>query len=90
MEIYNFVKSGNLAGSTSTVQMPDIPCRKIWFQAQSDNIGNVYIGGAGVTKTISLKLPKSELLGPIEVENLSTFYRITDFAGDNLVYLATV
>ena len=47
--VYQSVVSGELQGSTSALQLPDIPCRLVVFTALSDNAGAVYLGGAGVT-----------------------------------------
>lgn len=88
-------QSGELAGSVAAVQMPDVPCRMVRFKAHSDNAGNVYIGGAGVTvangatdTTTGLQLDAGDDTGWIATDNLNRFYRISDNAGDDLTYLA--
>lgn len=87
---------GELAGSATAAQMPDIVCRMVQFKALVDNAGNVYIGGAGVTVangttdiTTGLQLDAGESTGWIIVPggNLNYFYRICDNAGDDLTYL---
>lgn len=93
--VFTVVKSGEIAGSATAAQMPDIPCRAVMFKAVIGNAGNVYIGGAGVTKvdgttdaTTGFELDASEATPWITVDNLSRFYRICDNAGDDLVYIA--
>lgn len=90
--------SGELAGSTTAVQMPDRACRYVRFKAHADNAGNVYIGvSSSVTKadgstdtTTGLQLAAGDDTGWIPVDNLSRFFRITDNAGDDLSYLLLI
>lgn len=91
---YEGVKSGELAGSATALQLPDIPCRMVWFTGVVSNAGNVYLGGAGVTKpdgttdvTTGIEIDAGVTIGPIPVDNLNRFYRICDNAGDDLTYL---
>lgn len=87
--------SGELAGAVAATQMPDIDCALVKFKALSSNAGNVYIGGAGVTKpdgvtdvTTGLELGPGEDSGWLPIDNLKMLYRICDNAGDDLTYLA--
>ena len=89
------VKSGELAGSASALQLPNISCRMVMFVAQNGNAGDVYIGGAGVTvpdgttdATSGYELKASAQTPWIPCSNLNLFYRICDNAGDDLLYLA--
>jgi uridylate kinase len=89
------VKNGELAGSATAVQMPDVQCHYVRFKARDDNAGNVYIGGAGVTKpdgttdtTTGFQLDAGDDTGWIPCDNVNRFYRICDNVGDDLVYLA--
>lgn len=93
--IYSSVKSGELAGSASALQMPDIACSKVNFKAVASNAGKVYIGGSTVTKvdgttdaTSGFELAPGDETGWLSVANLNTFYRICDNAGDDLTYMA--
>ncbi len=93
--IYQAILCGELAGSAVAVQMPDIACKLVKFKARSDNVGSVYIGGAGVTKpdgvtdvTTGIQLAAGEETGWLPVDSLNRFYRICDNAGDDLTYLA--
>lgn len=86
---------GELAGSTSALRMPDVPCRLVKFKAQADNAGEVFIGGSTVTKidgstdvTTGFELSAKEDTGWILIDNLNRFYRICDATGDDLTYIA--
>ncbi len=89
------VFSGELQGSATALQLPNIPCTMVWFSALSSNAGNVYLGGAGVTVadgttdvTTGLEITPGMVIGPIPIDNLSRLYRICDNAGDDITYLA--
>ncbi len=93
--VYSNVRSGELKGSTTALQMPDIDCSMVRFKAVGTNSGNVYIGGEGVTKingatdaTTGFELDAGDETDWLYLDNLSRCYRITDNAGDDLVYLA--
>jgi hypothetical protein len=92
---YKVVKSGEIQGSATAAQMPDIPCRAVAFSAVSGNVGSVYLGGSGVTvpdgttdTTSGLELEAGDMTQFIPVDNLNVFYYICDNAGDDIVYLA--
>jgi len=86
--------SGELAGSATALQMPDIPCRGVVFKAVASNVGNVYIGGSTVTlptgstnTTAGLELTPGEMTPYIPcTDNMNEMYRICDNAGDDLTY----
>lgn len=89
------VATGELAGSVAPVQMPNVACAMVRFKASITNNGNVYVGGAGVTRpdgatdtTTGLQLTPGDETGWLPVSNLSVFWRISDNAGDALTYLA--
>ena len=93
--LYKSLVSGELAGSATAVQMPDITCNAVSFAALSSNAGSVYIGGAGVTvpdgttdTTSGMELAPGEKMQFIPCRNLNIFYYICDNATDDLVYLA--
>ena len=95
MEVYNRVQSGELAGSATAVQMPDIDCRAVIFCGAKSNDNKVYIGGAGVTvpdgttdTTSGLELEAGDMTPPLPVSNLKLFYYICASATDDLLYLA--
>ena len=92
---YGKVQSGEIAGSATAVVLPTIACSMVAFSACTDNAGNVYLGGAGVTvpegttdTTAGLELEPGDMTQFIPVANLNVFYIICDNAGDDLVYLA--
>src|SRR3990167_471268 len=91
---YNALKSGELAGSASAVQMPDRACNMVNFKAVLSNAGNVYVGISGVTAvdgttdtTSGFELGPGDETGFIPVDNLNRFYRISTNVGDDLTYL---
>ncbi len=93
--LYKSQVSGELAGSVTATQMPDITCNAVSFGALSSNAGSVYIGGPGVTvpdgttdTTSGIELVPGEKMQFIPCRNLDFFYYICDNAGDDLVYLA--
>lgn len=89
------VKVGELQGSATALQLPNVPCSMVMFTALGSNAGNVYIGIAGVTVpngttdvTSGLELTPGTMSPWIPVDNLNRLYRICDNAGDDVTYLA--
>lgn len=94
---YQTVRTGELAGSATAVQMPNVACRLVCFKAAYDNAGRVYIGASGVTvadgttdTTTGFQLSAGEQTPWLPCDNLNRFYRISNNAGDDLTYLALV
>ncbi len=94
---FTTVLCGELQGSATALQMPDVDCSLVKFKARNDNAGNVYIGTSGVTKpdgttdtTTGFELDAGEETGWLPASNLNIFYRICDNAGDDLTYIALV
>jgi hypothetical protein len=94
---YTEIACGELAGTTTATQLPNVACKLIRFKAHADNAGNVYLGGSAVTKadgttdqTTGLQLAPGDDTGWIPVSNANLFYRISDNAGDGLTYIALV
>ena len=91
----NYFKTGEIQGSTTAAQLPDIPFGfQAWLMSRSDNAGSVYLGGSSVSKadgttdtTTGLELTKSTLILLQGPGNLSSYYRICDNAGDDLTYM---
>jgi hypothetical protein len=90
------IATGEIAGSASAAQLPSVAARQVNFKAARSNAGNVYLGVAGVTKpngatdiTTGFELDAGEATGWMFVpdENLNSFYRICDNAGDDLTYM---
>jgi hypothetical protein len=91
---YGKVTSGERAGSGSAVALPDVDARLIWISAVSSNVGDVYVGGSGVTvvngttdTTSGYELNPGDKLGPLPLGNLNLLYIICDNAGDDITYL---
>lgn len=91
----NNVKTGELQGSATALQLPDVSCVMVKFKARDDNAGNVYLGIAGVTKpdgttdtTTGYQLDANQETEWIPISNLNVLYRICDNAGDDLTYIA--
>jgi hypothetical protein len=85
---------GELQGSATALQLPDIVGGLVWFKAHADNAGNVYLGFSGVTVadgttdvTTGLQLDAGDMIGPMTLSNLNKMYRICDNAGDDLTYI---
>jgi hypothetical protein len=92
---HSTVQSGEVSGSATAKQLPDIPCRAVSITALVGNAGNVYLGGAGVTipdgttdTTSGLTLDAGVTTDWMPVTNLNLFYIICDNAGDDITYLA--
>ena len=92
---YNRIATGEVAGSATAKQLPNIECRAVCFIAVGSNAGNVYLGGAGVTKvdgtgdaTTGYELDAGVQSPWFDVTNVNLFYIICDNAGDDLIYLA--
>jgi len=84
---------GEVAGSASATQLPDIKTKLCYIKALPSNAGNVYIGtsssvtaAAGTTDTTSGYAlsagQEMQYFGP----NLNLLYYICDNAGDDLNY----
>ena len=92
---YDSLTSGEIQGSATAAQMPDISCRAVTFKALSDNVGNVWIGGAGVTAadgttdtTSGVEMAPGDWMQFVPCSNINMFYYICDNAGDDFCYLA--
>lgn len=97
MRVFTGIANGELQGSATALQLPNIACQAVKFRAVVSNAGNVYLGGAGVTipdgttdVTSGFELDAGQETGWLPIPNLSVLYRICDNAGDDLVYLALV
>lgn len=92
--VYASPASGELAGSASAVQMPNIKCQMVKFKALAGNTSNIYIGISGVTvastntnTTAGLQMAPGDDSGWILVNNLNVLYYICSNANDVLTYL---
>lgn len=86
---------GELQGSASALQCPDIPCKGVIFKARADNAGSVFIGLAdtvtvadGTTDTTTgYGLSAGDSTGYWPCSNVNQFWRISTNAGDDLTYM---
>jgi hypothetical protein len=94
-EVSQYV-SGELAGSATAAQMPDVPCFQVWFKAKSGNPTFAYVGtssavtvpDATTDTTTGWELDAAEEIGPLPCTNLNIFWYICDSADDEILYLA--
>lgn len=89
------IASGELQGSATELQCPNVACKYVRFKAVLSNAGNVYVGVDNVTLpdgttdvTTGLELTPGDDTGWIPASNLNIFWRICDNATDDLTYLA--
>jgi len=90
---YDDGSSGELQGSASALQLPNIPCEAVFFTALASNAGKVYLGFVGVTlpdgttdTTSGIELQAGDMTPFIPISNLNKLYRICENAGDDLTY----
>lgn len=90
------LKTGELSGVTVATQNPDLGCQFVKFFMDGANVGNVYIGGPGVTipdgttdLTSGVPFGKGEETPWIPISNLNESWRICDNVGDDCVYMVT-
>lgn len=95
LEQYGVVISGELAGTTTAVQLPNIECAIAYFVAHADNMGAVYLGGdssveavSNTTNTVAGIQIDAGITTPwFPIGNLKTLYMICDNESDGLTYL---
>ena len=95
--IYDSIFVGEVAGGTSAAVLPTVVSSLVYLRAPNSNVGDVYVGGAGVTipqgttdATSGVELSPGDNFGPLPISNLNLLYRICDNAGDDLVYMVVV
>ena len=94
-ELYSKVQTGELAGSATAVNMPNIPCKLVMFVAMSDNATNVFIGGSAAvtvaagttTTTAGYMLDAGDTTPWLPIPNLNLLWYIGG-ASDDLLYIA--
>lgn len=94
MENLAVVATGVRAGSVTAIALPAIAGRFVTIRAQAGNVGNVYLGMAGVTvpgeatnTTGGYPLDAGEAITLPLSQGLSDIYMICDNAGDDIHYL---
>jgi len=95
MQAFNTIKTGEIAGSLSILQLPDVPCSMVKIKAKGANTGRVYIGGSAVSVpngntsiTAGWELAAGVDSDWIYIDNLNKLYSICNTGGDGLVYMA--
>ena len=86
--------SGEVSGSTSASNLPNVPGYLCLIKAVKSNAGNVYIGSSAVTvvngttdTTTGIELGAGEITGWLPCTNLNQFYIISDNATDDITYV---
>lgn len=89
-----FAGTGEVSGSLTAKQLPDIPCRGVTFKAAADNAGIIYIGAAGVTvpdgttdATSGWPLAAGAETAYWPCSNLNEFYIIGTATTDDVSYI---
>lgn len=93
--LFNQIKSGEVEGSATAVQMANLECGMVQLKADAANGDIIYFGGAGVTvqdgtadTTTGYPLSAGETL-TLFVRNLNEIYYICASADDDFFYIAT-
>lgn len=96
MSLVNDIKSGEIEGSATAKQLPDVDCGVVWIKADDANTGKIYVGGSGVTAedgtqdaTTGFPLAAGEVTPSLLVSNLNEIYIICASADDDCFYIAT-
>lgn len=93
-EVPKAIATGEVSGSATAKVLPTINCQAVRIVAASDNAGNVYLGGAGVTApdgttdtTSGFLLDAGDSTEWLPIDNLNKLYIICDNAGDDILYM---
>lgn len=94
------IKTGEVIGSASRKQLPNVPAALIKIKAYASNNGKVYIGGSDVgvknnsddadnNETVKggFELSASEETGWMLMSNLNCLYQICPTNGDGFCYM---
>lgn len=89
------VASGELQGTTSATQLPNIPAKMVRIKAAWDNAGRIFLGGAAGTTlpdnvtdiTTGFELNPRDDTGWLPIDNLNRLWRICQNAGDKATYM---
>ena len=88
------ILTGEVSGSTTRKQLPDIEFELCQIKAVASNSGKVYVGNSGVTKpdgttdtSSGMELAAGDFTWFIMPGNLSDVWIICDNAGDDIVYI---
>jgi len=94
-QVADALTSGEVSGSVTAKQLPDVECKLAWLQAAPGNAGMVTIcTGSGATMpdgttdiTSGIQLTAGAYAPPLPIPNLNKLWIICTNAGDDLLYL---
>lgn len=91
---YTIPKQGEIAGSTTAVQLPDRKCKGVIFSVRAGAVAKFYIGGEGVTvpdnatdQTSGLEIAAGQSTPLLPCTNLNLWWVIASANSDSLSYL---
>lgn len=94
---FSIVRTGQIVGSVTAAQLPNVPCYMVKFVAPGGNSGSHYIGASNVTipngsanATAGMEIEKGTSTDWIPVNNLNVLYIISAHATDTLTYMALI
>ena len=94
-EYFDSPKTGEIALTSVSQQLPNISCYQVKFKARAINAVPVYIGPSGTTigdgstdATTGFELSAKEETGFVPVRNLNEFYALASAGVGQLTYLA--
>ena len=95
LEYFETVKTGEIALTSVSTQLPNVSCHQAKFKARAGNAVPVFIGPSGVTiadgatdALTGFQLAANEDTGFVPVLNLNKFYGLASAGVGQLTYLA--
>lgn len=86
--VYNTPTTGVIDVDNANEQLPDVACKLVMLQADSDNTGVIYlVDGSGDT-TEGWRLDAGDVTPWLPLDNLSRLYAYGSAANQNLRYVA--
>ena len=89
------LRTGELAGSITPKNFPNIDVEAVKVKAVISNAGNVYVGRGGVRavtatdrEDVGYELPAGDETPWLFISNLDELFIIGDNAGDDVTYIA--
>ena len=86
-------ETGEVSGSITPKQLPEIKCEAVKIKAVGNNPTNVYVGQAGVhtvkaadREDVGWELDAGEETPWYFIHNLNQLYIVSDATGDDIVY----
>ena len=93
---YGLVQTGEVSGSATAKQLPNVACSIVMIIAMGSNVGDVYVGGSSAVTVVNTttdttagyELKASAQTPWIPISNLNLLFIICDNAGDDITYFA--